>query len=1028
MNEEFVAPKTHDFQPGDLVAIHAGHSEPFVIHPEGQGFYEGPCKKQIGTVESLLDTDQAVVSFGKGTQCRAYTEALLKVRRLFYGDIVKLVDDIRGNGKRRLDQHLKAKAQVCGGLCIVLRAGNTSHDGVCVTLGEDVEYVSHFHLEFVARPLPTEGERMTKDDCGFSDPERDEINGFRLLQDSMLELPDVYMWPSGKAPPNLPGDKVKVCRDVATFLPWLLHQNSSELAQTCSRFKDSSGRTAHWNLREDCDTLLDHGKVVDVDPFGDSIVEFRNGRQWCIGPTFLQHIKKTGKISGQLQEISPNSNMPAATCIEEAGPDKWLLQEVDLFLDIPQNQKSVAELRKHLLAACFRGRKEEVEQLLKQIGDVNCEDANGNKPIHYAAHGNQPEMISYLLSQEANINATNKTLQTALQIAVKKGYLDCVHELSKHHEILNPNIQDIDGNTALHVAIAKTNSAIINELIELQEVNFATTNNAGLNSLHVAAWKGNAMVAQKILSRNKNLLDVQQKNQGYAAVHFAAKSGNDEVVKMLLLQNCDVETRNQRRETPLFLAVREEHWKIAELLVLHGADINKQDHRGNTVLHISLKKVNDNAAKPVDLPLSDAVQEVKTEIQSKYTCEIHEPLLLSCFFAQKGAGIHWPNIEGITPLHIASDINETAVKLLMFFSGESGDTSDFKCKMCHQQAINTLYLPCGHWLYCDYCSWHIKTCPTCNVVISERFKTDGQTLPFPLLLPQYFRPWRILNTPVQGTIATSTLMEKDIEVKPTTQPMSGPEIYKMEKRPRGMCIIINIKFEGSEHERTGSEHDVETMEALFTALYFDVKVHEDLTAEDIEKVLSGAANADEQKTADCLVVVLMSHGQNNGILDKNGKVVNIKEDIYPLFSDEKCHALKGKPKLFFIQACRGDKGFRPANAAPVPVATDSIPGKIALTLSDMYCAYATVPEYVAYRGTASGSWFIRDIDYVFCNHAHTTDLEGLMRKVAAKVTQRSHQEDDVIRVQTPSTETYEWGKQLYFNVGCISHLKMKQTG
>ncbi|XP_077550667.1 caspase a-like [Haemaphysalis longicornis] len=61
--------------------------------------------------------------------------------------------------------------------------------------------------------------------------------------------------------------------------------------------------------------------------------------------------------------------------------------------------------------------------------------------------------------------------------------------------------------------------------------------------------------------------------------------------------------------------------------------------------------------------------------------------------------------------------------------------------------------------------------------------------------------------------------------------MQGDEVYSMSEKPRGQCIIINNKkFEDPAKNRDGSEIDVERMEKLFSALYFEVHIGCNLTA------------------------------------------------------------------------------------------------------------------------------------------------------------------------------------------------------
>ncbi|KAL1433849.1 hypothetical protein MTO96_012188 [Rhipicephalus appendiculatus] len=124
-----------------------------------------------------------------------------------------------------------------------------------------------------------------------------------------------------------------------------------------------------------------------------------------------------------------------------------------------------------------------------------------------------------------------------------------------------------------------------------------------------------------------------------------------------------------------------------------------------------------------------------------------------------------------------------------------------------------------------------------------------------------------------------------------------------------MCIIINCDF-GSFAD--GSERDVRCMEALFTACLFKCIVHTDKKAHEIEELLKDAAKSKEHKEADCLVVILMLYGEkeiNKGEDKgedkcKGDALLDLLKNVYATFNNEKCPALKGKPKLFFIEACK----------------------------------------------------------------------------------------------------------------------------
>lgn len=63
---------------------------------------------------------------------------------------------------------------------------------------------------------------------------------------------------------------------------------------------------------------------------------------------------------------------------------------------------------------------------------------------------------------------------------------------------------------------------------------------------------------------------------------------------------------------------------------------------------------------------------------------------------------------------------------------------------------------------------------------------------------------------------------------------------------------------------------------------------------------------------DCLLFAVLTHGTKGKLYGTDGKLVPV-EEITELFSGNKCPSLIGKPKIFLLQACRGerkDKGVK----------------------------------------------------------------------------------------------------------------------
>merc|ERR1712080_442776 len=131
------------------------------------------------------------------------------------------------------------------------------------------------------------------------------------------------------------------------------------------------------------------------------------------------------------------------------------------------------------------------------------------------------------------------------------------------------------------------------------------------------------------------------------------------------------------------------------------------------------------------------------------------------------------------------------------------------------------------------------------------------------------------------------------------------EVYNMNRR--GLALVFNHKHFDvrlSLKIRNGRDADRDNLRNTLRQLDFDVKVHNDLSYKDMERVLEEAAN-DDHSDADCILVCVLSHGEL-GILYANDQPYK-PDRLWSHFNAERCPSLAGKPKLFFVQACQGDQ-------------------------------------------------------------------------------------------------------------------------
>ncbi|XP_014481616.1 PREDICTED: caspase-1-like isoform X2 [Dinoponera quadriceps] len=206
------------------------------------------------------------------------------------------------------------------------------------------------------------------------------------------------------------------------------------------------------------------------------------------------------------------------------------------------------------------------------------------------------------------------------------------------------------------------------------------------------------------------------------------------------------------------------------------------------------------------------------------------------------------------------------------------------------------------------------------------------------------------------------------------------EEYNMNHKRRGVALVLNhIHFE-SMSTRKGSDRDAENLHASLSNLGFDVRIFVDPTIKTITTVLHETA-AEDHTDADCLIVVAMSHGES-GLLHSTDSLYPV-DMLWTPFTGDRCSSLAGKPKLFFIQACRGaqlDKGVKIFHETDSKKTMYSIPA-----YADIMVAYSTYDGFYSWRNPDSGSWFIQ----AFCEeldlHGSSRDLLSLMTFVNRRV-------------------------------------------
>lgn len=201
--------------------------------------------------------------------------------------------------------------------------------------------------------------------------------------------------------------------------------------------------------------------------------------------------------------------------------------------------------------------------------------------------------------------------------------------------------------------------------------------------------------------------------------------------------------------------------------------------------------------------------------------------------------------------------------------------------------------------------------------------------------------------------------------------------YSLDFAQLGHCIIINNKnFDKRTgmNTRNGTDVDAAYAVKVFKDLGYKVKVHNDQTVDQIRQLLTSASKEDHSQCAS-FVCVLLSHG-DEGVLFGTDGCIELKQ-LTSLFRGDRCKSLVGKPKLFFIQACRG-------NDLDGGIETDSVGDEGTTKIpveADFLYAFSTAPGYYSWRNTMTGSWFMQSLCEAISKYGKEMELQHILTRV-----------------------------------------------
>lgn len=415
---------------------------------------------------------------------------------------------------------------------------------------------------------------------------------------------------------------------------------------------------------------------------------------------------------------------------ESPDEDRGQFQQILRLLSI--HAESDQERLKIMLRRALELRDEEAIRLLVQIYgfDINApQDEEGNSLLHLAVKaGLMDEIVSLMDIAAANMYVKNKLGATPYHLAAAAGRLDILtfyivntsfldteqldnhgntpfHYALKNNQVeamwlliknkANINAQDLDGNTALHLAAEFKHQTALQFLFDNKPR--ILRNKLDRTVLHIAAASGSKTICELIINKyqeycntnssisasekNENLLrfiNAKDKNKD-TAFHIAVRNANIEVVLFFLeFLKVDVNCRTQMNITPLMIATEIGDASLIKLLLDKNADVTLQNKNLQTALHIAAEEdLNDICKILVEY---QPKAETKTVNLLSTNSNGFAPLHIAAvagktslveYFIKMGVDVNTTSEHGETALHLAlNNGNLDLVKLLLSFDAD----------------------------------------------------------------------------------------------------------------------------------------------------------------------------------------------------------------------------------------------------------------------------------------------------------------------------------------------------------------------
>uniref|UniRef100_A0A8C8T3Q9 Ankyrin repeat and death domain containing 1B n=1 Tax=Peromyscus maniculatus bairdii TaxID=230844 RepID=A0A8C8T3Q9_PERMB len=258
------------------------------------------------------------------------------------------------------------------------------------------------------------------------------------------------------------------------------------------------------------------------------------------------------------------------------------LSAVDFLLSLPLSPTVI-----HL--SSWSGNFEIMLMLVKAGADLRAKSRKGMNALHFAAQNNNLHMVDYLIQDLhlQDLNQPNERGRKPFLLAAERGHVEMIEKLIFLN--LHTSEKDEEGSTALRLAAMYGHSPAVQALLTQWPSRAGTANSvAGMLCRQPPPPPRMATpLVSFLLGENA---DWQQKKEPKESpLHLAVINNHPTAVNSLLSAQHGVDILDQRPQTPLHVAADVGNVELVKTPLKAGCDLNIIDKQGKTALAVAAR-------------------------------------------------------------------------------------------------------------------------------------------------------------------------------------------------------------------------------------------------------------------------------------------------------------------------------------------------------------------------------------------------------------------------------------------------------